>query len=74
MRSPEEENTGPVIRDRRRIDPQTGQVRDPGQSGSGQPGPGQPGSPLRGPGPARTAFGVEAGWRSGQRGRAAGWP
>src|SRR5580700_5456348 len=53
MRSPEEENTGPVIRDRRRIDPQTGQVRDPGQSGSGQPGPGQPGSPLRGPGPAR---------------------
>jgi molecular chaperone GrpE len=53
MRSPEEENTGPVIRDRRRIDPQTGQVRDPGQSGSGQSGPAPPGSPLRGPGLGR---------------------
>jgi molecular chaperone GrpE len=51
MRSPEEENTGPVIRDRRRIDPETGQVRNPGQSG--QSAAGQPGSPLRGPGPAR---------------------
>ena len=48
MRSPEEENTGPVIRDRRRIDPVTGQVRDPGQSSASQSG-----SPLRGPGPAR---------------------
>jgi len=46
MRSPEEENTGPVIRDRRRIDPQTGQVRDPGQSGSGQSGPAQPDSSM----------------------------
>jgi molecular chaperone GrpE len=48
MRSPEEENTGPVIRDRRRIDPATGQVRNPGQSGAGQSG-----SPLRGPGPGQ---------------------
>lgn len=43
MKSPEEENTGPVIRDRRRIDPVTGQVRDSGQSGM----------PLRLPGQAR---------------------
>ena len=43
MKSPEEESTGPVIRDRRRIDPVTGQVRDPGQSGT----------PLRLPGQAR---------------------
>jgi len=39
MTSPEEEANGPVIRDRRRIDPETGQVRDAGQPG--QPGPGQ---------------------------------
>src|SRR5215472_9699447 len=37
---PEEESRGPVIRDRRRIDPVTGQVRDPGESG-----------PPRGPAP-----------------------
>lgn len=50
MRSPEEESTGPVIRDRRRIDPATGQVRDTGQSGS----PRGADSPLRGgPGQAR---------------------
>lgn len=38
MSSPEETNTGPVIRDLRRIDPATGQVKDPGQ---GQRGPGK---------------------------------
>ena len=38
---PEEESQGPVIRDRRRIDPATGQVRDPGEPG-----------PRRGPAPA----------------------
>ena len=38
---PEEESQGPVIRDRRRIDPVTGQVRDTGESG-----------PRRGPAPA----------------------
>ena len=68
MSSSHEENTGPVIRDRRRIDPETGQVRDPGQSGTGQSGTGQSGTgqsgtgqsgtgqsgtPLRGPGMAR---------------------
>jgi molecular chaperone GrpE len=38
---PDEERQGPVIRDRRRIDPATGQVRDTGQAG-----------PQRGPAPA----------------------
>ena len=27
--APEEESSGPVIRDRRRIDPETGRVREP---------------------------------------------
>ncbi|MGO8957660.1 MAG: nucleotide exchange factor GrpE [Streptosporangiaceae bacterium] len=46
---PEEESQGPIIRDRRRIDPATGQVRDTAESGpqrgstpaSGQPKPGK---------------------------------
>src|SRR5450755_646778 len=42
MRPSEEEPQGPVIRDRRRIDPVTGQVRDPNQAGQAQRGPGQP--------------------------------
>ena len=63
MTSPEEEAKGPVIRDRRRIDPETGQVRDAGQPGPGQhttrpagkhaapePGPQGPG-PAGGAGP-----------------------
>src|SRR6516165_7443783 len=48
MSSPEETNAGPVIRDLRRIDPRTGQVRNPGADapdtaarGSGKPA--QPG-------------------------------
>ncbi len=47
MRSEEQDSQGPVIRDRRRIDPATGQVRDverqdrPGQAGPPQRGPGQ---------------------------------
>jgi len=36
MNSPEETNTGPVIRDLRRIDPATGQVKDPGQGQRGK--------------------------------------
>src|ERR1700758_1380701 len=40
---PDEESQGPVIRDRRRIDPDTGQVRDPGEPG-----------PRRGPAQAGT--------------------
>jgi molecular chaperone GrpE len=35
MSVPEEQSQGPVIRDRRRIDPVTGQVREPAQSASG---------------------------------------
>ncbi len=34
MSSSEDTNAGPVIRDRRRIDPATGQVREPGLSGA----------------------------------------
>jgi molecular chaperone GrpE len=68
---PENESQGPVIRDRRRIDPVTGQVRDTGQSGpqrgpgptGGQPKPGKHsvstprggGEPDTGPGPDGTA-------------------
>src|SRR5215469_14413507 len=38
---PEEESQGPVVRDRRRIDPATGQVRDTGEAGSlREPAPG----------------------------------
>jgi molecular chaperone GrpE len=38
---PEEESQGPVVRDRRRIDPTTGQVRDTGEAGPrGGPAPG----------------------------------
>jgi molecular chaperone GrpE len=44
---PDEERQGPVIRDRRRIDPVTGQVRDSGQPGPQQRGPGQPGGQSR---------------------------
>jgi molecular chaperone GrpE len=67
---PEEESPGPVIRDRRRIDPATGQVRDPGQAdpqrgsgqASGQPRPGKhsvskPGGPGAASGGARVASG-----------------
>jgi molecular chaperone GrpE len=42
MNSPDETNGGPVIRDLRRIDPTTGQVRDPGQGGSPSRGPSKP--------------------------------
>jgi molecular chaperone GrpE len=45
---PEEESRGPVIRDRRRIDPVTGQVREPSESGP-QRGP-APGGGQQGPG------------------------
>ena len=51
MKPSDDEHQGPVIRDRRRIDPQTGQVRD-------VPGQGQPGQAGRGgipPRPGRAA-------------------
>jgi molecular chaperone GrpE len=50
MDSPEDTNTGPVIRDLRRIDPATGQVRNPGQAGQPQPGAGIRGSAKSRPG------------------------
>jgi molecular chaperone GrpE len=49
MRSDEQDSQGPVIRDRRRIDPVTGQVR----GAERQDGPGQAGPPQRGPGQPR---------------------
>ena len=53
MTSPEEEANGPVIRDRRRIDPETGQVRDPGRPGGAEPRPGRhAASPSAPPGAA----------------------
>jgi molecular chaperone GrpE len=48
MSSPEENNGKPVIRDLRRIDPATGQVRGSGQGGSAQPGPSRGPSKPRG--------------------------
>jgi molecular chaperone GrpE len=48
MTSPEEEANGPVIRDRRRIDPETGQVRDAGRPGQ-HPAPGTAGQGAGGP-------------------------
>jgi molecular chaperone GrpE len=47
MSSPEETNAGPVIRDLRRIDPRTGQVRNPGGDapGTAARGSGKPGRP-----------------------------
>jgi molecular chaperone GrpE len=66
---PDEESQGPVIRDRRRIDPATGQVRDPGESGP-QRGSAQAGAQPR-PGrhsvarPGGTAASSGAGAQSG---------
>ena len=49
MSSPEETNAGPVIRDLRRIDPRTGQVRNPGADapGAAARGSGKPARPGR---------------------------
>jgi molecular chaperone GrpE len=58
MKPSDDEHQGPVIRDRRRIDPQTGQVRDvPGQGQPERRGPGRhsatarPGAPAGPAGP-----------------------
>jgi molecular chaperone GrpE len=72
MKSSDEDHQGPVIRDRRRIDPVTGKVRDAGQGGSAQPGPGQtrPGKhSVSRPGgiPGSAAGGSQAGAASGAR-------
>jgi molecular chaperone GrpE len=49
MSPAEETNQGPVIRDRRRIDPVTGQVRDPGRTDAGKAGTSQAGAGQAGP-------------------------
>jgi molecular chaperone GrpE len=76
MKSPEEESTGPVIRDLRRIDPETGQVRDPGRPTVSQPAPG-PASPQAAARPGRHAASRPGGvpgrpGMGGMRDRAAG--
>ncbi|MGN6677969.1 MAG: nucleotide exchange factor GrpE [Streptosporangiaceae bacterium] len=54
MSASEEESQGPIIRDRRRIDPVTGQVRQPGQSANAAGGDSSgTGQAQRGPGPGR---------------------
>ena len=50
MDSQEETSTGPVIRDLRRIDPLTGQVRNPGQASEAQSGVGNRGAAKSRPG------------------------
>src|ERR1700759_3920271 len=49
MNSPEEHGNGPVINDRRRIDPVTGQVREPDRP-RGKHAASQPGGNARGGG------------------------
>jgi molecular chaperone GrpE len=71
MSSPEETNTGPVIRDLRRIDPVTGQVRDSGRR-PGQPGAGQSGAGQSGAGQAGTAGAGAAGPAGGGGPRGSG--
>ena len=67
------ESQGPVIRDRRRIDPVTGEVRNPAQPGP-QRGPGPAGGQPK-PGkhsvskPGGTGAGTEADKGSGRPGR-----
>ncbi len=63
MRSPDDDSRGPVIRDRRRVDPVTGQVRDAGrQGGQAQAGPPQRGAQPR---PGRHAVSKPGGGASG---------
>jgi len=83
MKSPEEEGQSPVIRDRRRIDPQTGQVREvsgqnrPGRHSASKPGSASPGGQGRpgGAGADDTAApgnGGATGGAAGSAGPAAG--
>src|SRR5690349_9671943 len=67
MSSPEETNAGPVIRDLRRIDPRTGQVRNPGADapGTAARGSGKPGRPGR---HSESASGAEAAGPQGPAG------
>jgi molecular chaperone GrpE len=55
----ERESQGPIIRDKRRIDPETGAVREPSSSGSSwQPAPGAP--PQGQPAPETAGAGADA--------------
>jgi molecular chaperone GrpE len=89
MTSPEEEANGPVIRDRRRIDPETGQVRDPGlpsqhaapgPAGQGAGGPDGEAAPRPGkhaappPGPPGPGAGGSAGHGNGGNGNGGAGP
>jgi molecular chaperone GrpE len=47
-RDPAEEHEGPVVRDKRRIDPTTGEVREPAAGQPAPPSPGVPDSPADG--------------------------
>jgi len=47
-RDPAEEHQGPVVRDKRRIDPTTGEVREPAAGQPAPPSPGVPDSPADG--------------------------
>jgi molecular chaperone GrpE len=77
MNSPEDTNDGPVIRDLRRIDPVTGQVRNPQGRRDGAPGkPARPGrhsvSKPGGPGARPAAPGGAAGAQPSGEGSAGG--
>ena len=66
MRSADEDSQGPVIRDRRRIDPVTGQVRDAArQAGQGQAGHAARARPAR---PGRHAVSKPGGASGGNPG------
>jgi molecular chaperone GrpE len=72
MSSPEDTNAGPVIRDLRRIDPRTGQVRNPGTAGPDASGAARgPGKPAR---PGKHAVSKPGGAPSGGRSEEADGP
>src|SRR6476620_10005224 len=70
MTSPEEEANGPVIRDRRRIDPETGQVRDAGRPGGAEPRTGRHAAPP--PAPAGPSTAIDPGHGNGNGGNGNG--
>jgi len=74
MSVPEEQSQGPVIRDRRRIDPVTGQIREPAQSAASGQQPRGTGQAKAGkhsaskPGGARTGAAGSAGAETAEQG------
>src|SRR5215467_5120220 len=77
MSVPEEQSQGPVIRDRRRIDPVTGQIREPAQSAASGQQPRGTGQAKAGkhsaskPGGARTGAAGSAGAETAEQGGSA---